>query len=209
MRKRKPLQNRLPLANDGEKEVEQLTLDFTKEQVRQAFVYEFVDDVFHQRGLKCCWSETLGLQLYHMDDIHGEAWKINPHKCRELCSKLYDHPRITKVYHDRGVEKLLSDSMENQDGLLLSQCAIYVCAHESVGGLTNISLMMRLHRDCYARIVPQNLREAIIEDAKKKNRLLVFPELKIDGLQGSTEEEFYQWFKNWPILESNIYRMDK
>ena len=178
MRKRKPLQNRLPLANDGEKEVEQLTLDFTKEQVRQAFVYEFVDDVFHQRGLKCCWSETLGLQLYHMDDIHGEAWEINPDKCRELCSKLYDHPRITKVYHDRGVEKLLSDSMENQDGLLLSQCAIYVCAHESVGGLTNISLMMRLHRDCYARIVPQNLREAIIEDAKKKKSFIGIPRIE-------------------------------
>jgi len=206
---KKPLENRLRIANNGEKEVEQLKLDFTKDQIRQAFVSEFVDDVFYERGLKCCWSETLGLQLYHMDDVHGEAWEINPDRCRELCSKLYDHPHITKVYHERGVEKLISDSIENEDNLILSQCALYVCAHESVGGLTNISLIMRMHRNCYARIVPQNLRQAMIEDAEKKNRLLVFPELKMDGLQETTEEEFYQWFRNWPILESNIYRIEQ
>ena len=195
-------------ANNGKaSEVQQLQLDFTSEQLKQAFVAEFVDDVFLGKGLKCAYSRTLGVRLYHMDDVHGEAWELNPHKCRELCQGLYDHGPITKMYHDYGVEKSISESIENVDDIILSRCNLYVTAHATPGGLVNIGMMMRMHRDCYLRIIPQNLREIMISDAKAKNRLLVFPELKIDGLDTYSQEEFFNWFRNKPMLESNIYRI--
>lgn len=195
-------------ANDSNgSEVKQLQLDFTSDQLKQAFVAEFVDDVFLGKGLKCAFSHTLGVTLYHMDDVHGEAWKVNPHKCRELCQGLYDHGPMTKMYHDYGIEKSISESVENLDGIILSRCDLYVTAHDTTGGLVNIGMMMRMHRDCYFKIIPQNLREIMISDAKAKNRLLVFPELKIDGLDTFSQEEFFDWFRNKPMLESNIYQI--
>ncbi len=205
MKNRKTLNNLR--SKSTKKEVKQLQLDFTSNQLKQAFVSEFVDDIFLGKGLKCAFSHTLGLRLFHMDDVHGEAWCKNSEKCRELCANLYDDSRLTGVYHDFGVEKEIGASMENVDGLLLSRCSLYVTAHKTQAGLANVSLILRMHRSIFARIVPQNLRDIMIDDAKQKNRLLIFPDLKIQGLNSNSQDEFLEWFKNWPILHTNVYHI--